>query len=125
VAVRVHPGLTEDQRVDIDVFPFGEGGADPEGGKEAVHIRLVRNLDRRTDMGKHKPVVAHHDRNEGMLGDGISLDDCIQDLLAVAAIKLDPSGVSLGDGVLLVVEDSPWRADPAVHTCHHNRDPAP
>ncbi len=75
-------------------------------------------------MGEHEPVITDHNGKERLFSDLECLDDGVQHFLAVSAVKLNPAGVSLSYGVLLVVKNSPGSPHAAVHACHHYRDSA-
>ncbi|OPY83274.1 MAG: hypothetical protein A4E71_02911 [Smithella sp. PtaU1.Bin162] len=88
-----------------------------------MHQFGIRYVNGHHGMRKNKTVVTNHDGSIDFFGDAVRLNDGVNYLLIVAAVNLQPAGITLGDGVLLVVKYRPGSADAAVYATHDDGEP--
>jgi len=119
----VFPPPGEQDGVEIPGIFGGEDGMSLVGRQEFPDPVGRRYGDGHHGVGQDEAVVADHDGAIDRFGDPVGLDYRIEDLLIVTAVDLDPAGVTLGEGVLLVVEDRPGRPDAAVYAAHDDGKP--
>jgi hypothetical protein len=125
ITLRVQTRLAEDQRVQVHVVPFGESGIRLIWREKSIYLRRGRDIYRSAGVREHESVIADHDRDERLFRDPKRLDNGIQHFLAVSAVKLNPAGIPLSYGVLLIVQDGPGGSHASVYACHHNGHTAP
>ncbi len=92
-----------------------------EGYQEAVDRLGLRQFKGHVGVRKDVAIVTEHDRDVHPFGQIKGLNNAVDDLLMVARVDLNPAGVALRDGILLVVPDIPGRAHGPVHHAHDQR----
>ncbi len=91
------------------------------GRQEGIHRLLRRYTHRLERMRDVERVVAHHHRQQHLLGDAERQDRRVQRFLRALGIELDPAGVALREAVGLVRPECPGRGHGAVDVGHHDR----
>src|SRR4030042_4624686 len=74
-------------------------------------------------MGKDISIEDDHDRKLHRFCDSVCLKEGIKNLLVIFAIKLNPSRITLREGVTLIGPYVPWRRDSPINIDHHDREP--
>ncbi len=91
-------------------------------GRQEILDRLgLGELEGHVGVGEVVAVVVDHYRDVHRLGEPEGLQGHVDDFLVVLGEDLDPAGVALADGVLMVVPHRPGGADAAVDDAHHQR----
>ena len=95
------------------------------GRQEGPHLLGLEDVDDLEGVREIEGVENDHDGEHHRFGDLERLHDRVLRLLVALAVDLEPAGVALREGVVLVGPDAPRRADRAVDVHQHDRKPGP
>ena len=73
-------------------------------------------------MRKNKSIVIYHNGqyNSLIFGKSKCLDDCVENFLITTAIKLYPTSITLGDGIVFISPNIPTSSYYTVNVTHNN-----